>query len=271
MENQQTDIWNGDAGDTWVRMKAILDEMFRPFEHMLAEAIPPHSNLPVLDVGCGTGSTTLALARRLSAQGSCLGADISAPMIGAARENNDSPNADFLCCDVQRHAFAPASFDVIVSRFGVMFFDDPVAAFANLHSAARHGAELRFFAWRAAQENPFMTAAEQAVPALIDPEPSQPDAPGQFAFARRERVQDILAASGWKKISVEPIDVVCSLALSDVHVYASCMGKVGRALQDLAPAERFEMIERVAAAFKQFEHAGVIRYTAACWDVRAYA
>ena len=270
MEDQQAAIWNGDAGEAWTRLKDILDEMFRPFEHMLEEGIPPQSDLQVIDVGCGTGSTTLALARRLSAHGNCLGADISAPMISAARENASLPNVNFLCCDVEHYAFTPASFDAIVSRFGVMFFDDPVAAFINLHQAARDGAELRFFAWRAAEENPFMTAAEQAVSSLLEMPSSPLDGPGQFAFARRERVQEILVASGWKKISIEPVDVVCSLATSDLPVYVSCMGKVGRALPGLSPAKRLEMIERAAAAFTQFEHEGVIRYTAACWDVRAY-
>lgn len=271
MENEQAALWNGDAAESWIKLKDVLDEMFRPFEHLLAERIPLHSAKDVLDIGCGTGSTSLAVARRLGGEGSCLGVDISAPMISIANDSANLPKLRFLCCDVQRQAFAPASFDTVISRFGVMFFDDPVAAFANIHRAARDGAELQCFAWRAASENPFMTAAEQAVASLLPARPSDPDGPGQFAFARRERVHEILAASGWKNISIEPVDVECTFAAADLPLYVSRMGSVGRALAGLPKERHTEIIERALSAFDQFEHDGVIRYTAACWDVRASA
>ena len=145
----------------------------------------------VLDVGCGTGSTTLAVARRLGAKGRCIGIDISEPMIAAARaraEREGTP-ASFIRADAQTHAFEPASFDMIISRFGVMFFDDSVRAFANLRRAAKQTPSLRFIAWRSAAENPFMTTAERAAAPLLPNLPARrPDAPGQFAFADRDRV-----------------------------------------------------------------------------------
>ena len=149
---------------------------------------PPDPERRVLDVGCGTGSTTLAVARLLGAKGRCTGIDISEPMIAAARaraEREGTP-ASFIRADAQTHAFEPASFDMIISRFGVMFFDDSVRAFANLRRAARDDAELRFIAWRSAAENPFMTTAERAAAPLLPNLPARrPDAPGQFAFADR--------------------------------------------------------------------------------------
>ena len=159
----------------------------------------PDPGSRVLDVGCGTGSTTLAVARRLGAKGRCIGIDISEPMIAAARaraEREGTP-ASFIRADAQTHAFEPASFDMIISRFGVMFFDDSVRAFANLRRAARDDAELRFIAWRSAAENPFMTTAERAAAPLLPNLPARrPDAPGQFAFADRRRVYSILEESG---------------------------------------------------------------------------
>jgi len=203
-DDDQAALWNGIAGRAWVDVQEVLDQTLRPFEDLLVEAV---SGGRVLDVGCGTGTTTLAVARRQGAQGHSLGVDISAPMIAAAqaRAAAERSRASFVCADAQTHAFAPASFDAILSRFGVMFFADPVAAFANLRRAGRSGAALRFFAWRSAADNPFMTTAERAAAPLLPAfPPRQPDAPGQFAFADAARVERILAESGWADIEIRP-------------------------------------------------------------------
>ena len=148
------------------RRKSALDQMFAPFDDLLADGIAEGR---MLDVGCGTGSTTLALARR---HAECVGIDPSGPMIAAARARLDREGAAarFIEADAQTHAFDAAGFDAVISRFGVMFFTDPVAAFANLRRATRPGGRLRFAAWRGAAENPFMTVAERAASPLL-PEP----------------------------------------------------------------------------------------------------
>lgn len=161
----QKALWNGSAGRAWVHNQRLLDQLLSPFEALLSSDSVLGTATRVLDVGCGTGATTLAIARRLGAQGTCAGIDLSAPMIAAARARagGDQANVDFFAADAQTHAFEPADFDLIVSRFGVMFFDDPVQAFANLRHAARENARLAFIAWRCAEENPFMTTAERLV------------------------------------------------------------------------------------------------------------
>src|SRR6185295_17722413 len=137
-DGEQAALWNGPAGRAWVEAQELLDRMFEPFEDLLVNAIRAGSGSRALDVGCGTGSTTLAVARRLGPEGRCTGIDISASMIAAARvrAEREGTSAAFICADAQRYSFAPASFDTIVSRFGVMFFEDPVQAFANLRRAA---------------------------------------------------------------------------------------------------------------------------------------
>src|SRR5262245_45274464 len=125
-ENQQTRLWNGFGGRAWVEVQELLDQVFRPFEDLLVDAVRAASGSRVLDVGCGTGSATLAVARLLRATGRCTGIDISDPMIAAARsraERERTP-ANFIRANAETHAFDPASFDMIISRFGVMFFDD---------------------------------------------------------------------------------------------------------------------------------------------------
>lgn len=273
-ENEQRALWNGPAGHAWVDEQAMLDAILRPFEDLLVDAVPAGAARRVLDVGCGTGSTTLAVARRLGADGHCTGIDISGPMIAAARlrAEREGVPATFLLADAQEHAFAPGSFDLIVSRFGLMFFDDFARAFANLRRAASDGAEMRFVAWRSAAENPFMTTAERAAaPLLPDLPPRRPDAPGQFALADESRVRAILEESGWADVDLRPIDVVCTLPEGDLMRYLTRLGPVGLALQAVDDPTRARVLETVRAAFDPFVHGAEVRFTAACWLVTARA
>ncbi|MBZ4330251.1 class I SAM-dependent methyltransferase [Corallococcus sp. AS-1-12] len=271
-EDEQTNLWNGTAGHAWVENQAVIDAMFKPLENLLVEAVAEGSARRVLDVGCGTGSTTLAVARRLGAEGRCTGIDISEPMLAAARaraEQEGTP-ARFIRANAQLHTFEPASFDMIISRFGVMFFEDPVQAFANLRHAARSGARLLAIAWRSPSENPFMTTAERAAAPLLPNLPARkPDAPGQFAFADSNRVHRILEASGWAGIDIQPIDVTCTLPEKELVRYLSRFGLLGRVLQEVDEKTQAQVIQTVRAAFEPFVHGAEVRYTAACWKVEA--
>lgn len=273
-ENAQTALWNGSAGRAWVDEQEVLDQMFKPFEDLLVEMMGGGAGLRVLDVGCGTGSTTLAAARWLGVKGHCIGVDVSAPMIAVAqaRAEREGSTASFICADAQTHAFEPASFDRIMSRFGVMFFDDPVLAFANLRRAARDGAELRCIAWRSAVDNPFMTTAERAAAPLLPNLPArQPGAPGQFSFADRHRVSSILEESGWAEIDIRPIDIDCTLPEKELISYFSRLGPVGMILQETDERTRAQVIESVRSAFDPYVHGTEVRYTAACWMTSARA
>jgi SAM-dependent methyltransferase len=271
-EDEQRKLWNGPAGQAWIEAQELLDRMFRPFEALLVEAAGAGSRRRVLDVGCGTGSTTLAIARRLGPNGRCTGVDLSASMIAAARSRagRQQAAAAFICADAGAEAFEPASFDAIVSRFGVMFFADPVRAFANLRRAATDDADLRFIAWRSAAENPFMTTAERAAaPLLPNLAARRPDAPGQFAFADGPRVRAILEASGWAAIDIRPIDVACSLPEADLDRYLTRLGPVGLILREADDRTRARVATAVRAAFDPYVDGSQVRFTAACWTVGA--
>lgn len=273
-ESEQAALWRGRSGRAWVEAQALLDQMFKPFEDLLAKAVCAGAGPRVLDVGCGTGSTTLAVARRLGAKGRCIGADISDPMIAAARARAEREDitACFIRADVQDHAFEPASFDLIISRFGVMFFDNPVLAFKNLRRAARDGADLCFIAWRSAAENPFMTTAERAAAALLPNMPARrPGAPGQFSFAHGHWVSSVLEESGWAEIDIRPLNVECTLPESELVGYLSRLGPVGLILQEADEQTRAQVMETVRAAFDPYVHGLEVRYTAACWMVSARA
>jgi SAM-dependent methyltransferase len=270
----QPALWNGAGGRGWVGLQEVLDQMYRPFEDLLVDAIRSETTRRVLDVGCGTGSTTVAVARRLGASGSCTGIDISEPMIAAARARAERQGGSvtFIVGDAQTYPLDRASFDAIISRFGVMFFADPVAAFTNLRAAASAGAMLQAIAWRSAAENPFMTTAERAAaPLLPDLPERRPNEPGQFAFADRDRVRRILTDSGWSEIDIQPIDVPCAMPESALARYLTELGPVGRMLQEATDEVRARVVAAIRPAFDPYVHDAEVRFDAACWIVGARA
>lgn len=272
--DEQAARWNGPAGHAWVEGQTVLDEMFRPFEEMLVGVVTATGAGQVLDVGCGTGGTTLAVAREIRPEGRCVGIDIAEPVIAAARARAERERApvSFVCADAQEYAFAPAAFDAVISRFGVMFFGDFARAFANLRRAARDEAELAFVVWRAPAENPFMTTAERAAAPLL---PGlcvrRPDEPGQFAFADADRVRRMLADGGWDGIGIRPVDVECAFPERELVPYFTRLGPVGLALPGIDERTRARVVETVRAAFDPFVHGAEVRFTAACWMVGARA
>ncbi|MGW6010087.1 class I SAM-dependent methyltransferase [Streptomyces sp. NPDC055210] len=278
-DNEQAARWNGTAGRAWVESRAVLDELFRPFEDLLVEAAVAERANRVLDVGCGTGSTTLAVARRLGARGRCVGVDLSEPMITVARTRAEQEGgeegtraASFVLADAQDHAFEPGSFDLVVSRFGVMFFNDSVKACTNLRRAVRDDAGLRFITWRGPAENPFMTTAERAAaPFLPDLPARRPDGPGQFAFADPGRVRLVLEESGWTGVDIQPLDVDCTLPESELVPYFTRLGPLGLVLREADERTRTDLVETVRAAFDPYVRGAEVRFTAACWTVGARA
>lgn len=272
MGDEQAKLWNGTAGCAWVEAQALLDRTLQPFEDLLVEAVSASGARRVLDVGCGTGSTTRAVARLVGVTGDSVGIDISEQMTATARmlAEQERVPAKFICADAQTHTFEPASFDMIMSRFGVMFFADPVQAFANLRDAAGKGATLCFVAWRSPAENPFMTTAERAAARLLpNLQARRADAPGQFGFADARRVRSILEKSGWTQIDIQPIDVTCTLPESELSRYGARMGPVGTALRDVDTRTRDQVVAVVRAAFEPYVHGDTVRFTASCWNVSA--
>jgi ubiquinone/menaquinone biosynthesis C-methylase UbiE len=267
VKEEQQKLWNAPAC-AWVEAQELLDQLFKPFEELLTDAVAADRATAVLDVGCGTGATTLAAARRLGAGSRCVGIDISGPMIefARARAQREGSSAEFIQADAEDFPFEASSFDAIISRFGVMFFADSVRAFANLRRATKPGGTLRFIAWRDCSENPFMTAAERAAaPLLPNIPPRRSEGPGQFAFADRERVQRILQQSGWTDIDISPIDVPCAFPERALSRYMTRFGPLGQVLQEADEPTRKRVVEAVRAAYEPYVHGPEVRFTAACW------
>jgi SAM-dependent methyltransferase len=202
----QEEYWNGRAAETWITSREQLDRSLASITGPLLEAAAPGPGEDVLDVGCGCGTTSHMLAGRVAPGGSVLGVDISAPMIEVARGGTGTAAVEFAVADAGTHRFA-TRFDLVFSRFGVMFFDDPVAAFRNLGTALEPGGRMVFVCWRALRDNPWAGAPLAAARDLLPPmEPVDPEAPGPFAFADGERLRGILTAAGFAEVAIAEHD-----------------------------------------------------------------
>ena len=271
----QSELWNGPSGQAWLGMQTVLDALFEPFETLLADAVRWHLPRAVLDIGCGTGATTLAIARALAPDGSCTGADLSQIMIDRARERAaaepDDLHATFRSGDASRLDGA-GPFDMAVSRFGVMFFEDPVAAFARIRAAMTPGGPLAVIAWRSPEDNPFMTCAERAAAPLLPAlPPIQPGAPGQFGFADPQRVRGILAESGWRDIAIAPLDIACAMPEAALTPYLTSLGRIAAPLRQADEATRARVLATARSAFDRYVDGDTVRFDAACWMIEARA
>ena len=272
--NSEAALWNSVIGRNWVVSQAILDRLFKPIEDEIVEFPKAHRPASVLDIGCGTGATTRAIGHALGDPARCTGIDISKPMIAAARAHAaaDGQGPEFIYADAQRHDFGEARFALLVSRFGVMFFDEPACAFENLRRAAAASARLKFYCWRSPEDNPFMSVAERAAAPLMTHLPGRdPDGPGQFAFADPVKVRRILSESGWAGIRIEPADFTCTMAEQELVPYFTRLGPVGRVFHLETPETQAHVIESVRQAFEPYIDGGVVHFVAACWNVEARA
>ena len=208
--SEQIAEWNGTLGQRWVTMQQEFDRIVVPFGHAALNAAAPQSGERVIDIGCGCGETSIELARIVGAAGTVLGIDVSRPMLEVARSRAASVNGANLAfreCDASE-AELPANIDLLFSRFGVMFFSEPFAAFSHLRKSLRKAGRCVFVCWRTPRDNTWaMTPLSAARAAMgITPAPADPHAPGPFAFADDDRVRAILSAAGFGAIDVQRLD-----------------------------------------------------------------
>ncbi len=235
---EQIRYWNEQAGPLWLANQAPLDRRLAHFGELGLARARLAVGERVLDVGCGCGATTLELGRRVGAAGSVVGVDISEPMLGRARERAQAAgatNVSFTSADAQSHAFRPEHFDLVFSRFGVMFFADPPAAFANLLRALRPGGRLAFVCWQEVARNPWLGLPTRAIAAHVTlPAPAAPDAPGPFAFADPKRTVGILERGGFEEVALAPVEssFVVGSTLDEAVEFALTVGPAAALLRD---------------------------------------
>ena len=275
----QAEHWNtGDGVAHWITNQARYDRMHAPFTALILEAAALRPGRHVLDVGCGCGGTTLAAAR-LIAPGQATGLDLSGPMLARARADAEAAglaNAVFRQGDAQVHRLEPAGFDTVISRFGVMFFADPVAAFANIRSATRSGGRLVFACWQPLAANQWLLVPGAALAEHVrPPDPEPGDGPGMFAFADPDRLRPILATAGWRDLEITSehasILVGGGGTVDDAVEFlrTATMGRTMLAGADAATASR--ALASVRAALVPYADADGVHLDAAVWLVEAVA
>jgi SAM-dependent methyltransferase len=275
----QIAYWNGDAGTRWAQHQARIDAMLAEVAHAALDHAAPVAGEKVVDIGCGYGTTVLELAQRVGPQGRVIGIDVSKPMLDVAAERvreRSLDNVSLVLADASTHRLEEHTADLAFSRFGVMFFSEPVQAFAHIRTWLRPRGRVVFACWRPFADNPcFRVAYEAAKPFLPPAPPPDPNAPGPFAFADADRVRDILQTAGFSQIDLVSHETVASLAgpgeLDSAAEFSARIGPAARALADVAPAAREAAKAAIREALKEHDRPDGIKLPGSIWLVAARA
>jgi SAM-dependent methyltransferase len=257
----------------WAEIRELLELQLAPLGRRAFQALAPNSGESALDIGCGGGATALDLARAVAPDGTVVGIDLSAAVLAfAQRAAKGCERVQFVQADAQVFPFEPASFDAAFSRFGVMFFLDPAAAFINIRRSLRPNGRLAFVCWRALDENPLDILPLSAASAHLPPQPAHdPYAPGPFAFANPERVRGILERAGFVEIEITAHDEqVGSGDLDAMLAVCSRVGALGKILRE-NPELRATALPAVRSALAAHDGPDGVRLNAATWVATARA
>jgi SAM-dependent methyltransferase len=255
----------------WAEVREPLERQLAPLGRRALAALAPRPGENILDIGCGSGATALDLARAVAPLGTVVGIDLSVAVLTfAQRAAKGYERVRFLQGDAQVFPFEPASFDAAFSRFGVMFFADPTAAFINIRRSLRPNARLAFVCWRALEENPLDILPLRAVSAYLPPQPAHdPDAPGPFAFAEPDRVRGILQSAGFGEIEITAHDEqVGSGDLDAMLAVCSRVGALGKILRE-NPELRSAALPALRSALSAHDGPDGVTLSAATWVVTA--
>jgi SAM-dependent methyltransferase len=269
----QIEYWNGAGGERFARSQEAIDRSMAKITEAAIAFAAPQTDERVLDIGCGCGTSTFRLREKVGPNGVTAGVDVSKVMLNVARARAAAANADvaFVEDDASKHDFQPV-FDLVFSRFGVMFFADPVAAFANIRTALTKTGRLVFVCWRSLPENFWAYAPLMAAKPFLPPmDPPDPHAPGPFAFADGDRLHRILSGAGFNTITIEKLDTTMGMGANAEEASAEAMniGPVSRAAAELDEPTRDKIRAALAEAFAEYKTPEGIMPPAACWLVRA--
>lgn len=272
----QITYWNEVAGPKWVALQRAIDAQIRPFGLAALERAAVRPGEHAVDVGCGCGDATLELARRVGPSGTVLAIDVSRPMLEratAAARDAGLAQIRFESADAQTYAFPRRRFDLVFSRFGVMFFEDPAAALANLATALRAGGRLAFVCWRELERNPWLYEPMRAAAAHVTFPPREPGTPGPFALADADRLRATLDRAGFADVSLEEFrDTMVIGGSEDPEAaveFVLQIGPTAAALRETDAATRARVAAAVRAALAPYRTARGVRMEGAAWLVSA--
>jgi len=271
---QQRQYWNSPVGDRWVSNQATLDGMFVPLTEALIEYAEIKPGEKILDVGCGAGTTTRILATKVGANGRVLGVDISTALMTAAKAQENEGSLEFFEGDASSATVPIEGADLIISRFGVMFFADSAQAFGHMRKVLRPGGRLCFVCWGPLQDNPWFQMPLDVIAARLGPiEPIKPRAPGPLAFAQIDYIEEFLGKAKFGNIEIKTRDIqlICSYGPAEIAGFLMEFGPGARVLATLDVDEdtKKQLIVDLTARVTAFEGEDGVRIPANLHYVRA--
>jgi SAM-dependent methyltransferase len=274
---EQRRNWNEVSGPAWVAETERIGAQIRPFGLPALARVEVAAGHRVLDVGCGAGETTLALGESVGPHGSAHGVDVSRPLLDLAQERASRAgvgNVTFELADAQTAALPEGAFDRLFSRFGVMFFQDPLAAFGNLRRALKRDARMAFVCWRSMDDNPWLKVPMAAAAKHVDVPRPEPHAPGPMAFADAQRTRGILERAGFREVAFESVDAPMNVGgglddLDDTVAFLTRIGPAAGLLRQAAPEARAAAIAEIREALSAYHGPSGVVMPASVWVVTA--
>ena len=277
VNKNQKDFWSGKGGDIWVERQNAMDTMLSPLGEAALNKLNFNEEENVLDIGCGCGHTTLNIAKKIGPSGIVTGLDISEPMLKRAKESAvemSITNTSFKCVDVQTENLGDQIYSSAFSRFGVMFFEDSIAAFKNINKSLISGGYLSFVCWQSPAVNPWQSLFIQEVKKYLDLPSPPPRSPGPFAFMESEYVSSILEESKFQDITIEgheaEVNMFSGRSLSDsVKDYISINPVVTQMLKESSENQIAEIVNSGIEAFSPYYSDKGLIFPSATWLVTA--
>jgi ubiquinone/menaquinone biosynthesis C-methylase UbiE len=273
---EEAEFWNNEGGKMWTSNMDRTHQLLAPLSKRLLASAAVSTGEIVLDVGCGGGETTRQIAESVGSTGRVVGVDVSEMILAKAKQQGRIPeNLSFELQDAATADLGEAVYDLIFSRFGIMFFEDPKAAFKNIRRALKTSGRLTGLCWRTPPENPWISRPVRAAAEILAPgdqEKPDPRAPGPFAFADPDWVREILDAAGFSNINLEPMEQTMALGKMDEAV--AYMMRMGPSAAEIAAApeeKRKAVADAISAAFAEFNGPGGVMGPCATWIITADA
>ena len=276
INQDQKEFWNEKKGKIWVSLEKHIDKMLNPLGDHAIKILEPKDGEKILDVGCGTGSTTQNLSKLVGDSGLITGMDISEPILDFAKKQSNSKkinNINFILADAQNFQFLTKSYDAIFSRFGIMFFEDPIAAFKNIKKSLKNKGRLTFICWRKRDENDWITLSSNIASNFLElPPNANPKEPGPFAFEDSGYIEEILIKSGWKNITIKNHNqnIIVGETVNITAEFLSRMGPMSVPFENADQYTQRKVKEALKECYSKYNTSNGVEFNFSTWIVSAF-
>ena len=276
INQEQKEFWNEKKGKIWVSLESNIDKMLGPLGHHAIKILNPKSGEKILDIGCGTGSTSQSLSKLVGENGLITGIDISEPILRFAKnqlDNRNIKNIDFIQEDAQTFNLSNFNYDAIFSRFGIMFFEDPFFAFKNIKKSLNSRGRITFICWSNREENDWITLSSKVASQFLElPPKNNPREPGPFAFEEYSYIKEILTKSGWKNINIKnhKENIIVGKTLDHAAAFLSKMGPMSVPFENSNEKTKAKVIEALKECYSKYLIPKGVEFHFSTWIVSAY-